>query len=842
MNIHDAHDPLDIEQTVLTLGHGQSATLGHGVQNISYNFKASDVISSPTTISPPLGRLSTERPLRGRQDLIARLQEGSENGRIGGVHVVYGLAGSGKTSVALEIASHAVKSGVHTWWVAGNSASSLAMGMRSLAGTIGATEIEFTRSDPADVLWRRLNGLDQEWLLIVDNVDDPSVLDGNGDFVDGTGWVRPSVAKSGGVLITTRLATPSAWGTWCSMNHTTMLDEDDGAKMLFDYVPSSAGSLDEAKRLVRRLGGLPLAIRLAGLYLAETNSIPWQEPDSIATISDYHHTMDEGLIPGAESRDTLAQAWRLSLQLLDDRGYEFARQTLYLACLFADTVFPFRTVFDPTVLGSCVPFEGINGAVLWRTINALADLGMVDLVHLDLARPSPEYFRVHPMVRDITRIGSPPNADGTTYLEIAAALIHKALIHGGPGQDDEAKTWARWGYLAPHVTALTRLASSPMSTLPVIQELGPVWCSLTDYLVLRAMLADGEELARLSLNATERHSDTQAAGSLHRRLHLALVLQSRTKYQEADSAYLAILHDSELTYGPNSLEFANMRHHYADSLRERGEYEASERVLRQALSVETRLLGDKDEVTLTTRDCLARLLRSKGDLQAALLCYSDVLEARTEILGKDHDDTMYTRHHYAHTLSALGRLDEAEELHRKLLDDQISKSGPNAWAVLNNRHCLSHLLSSRGDIVGALKEVRIALDGRRRIFGDDNPSTLELRSCVASLLRFEEPEAAKLELNSVIEMLQRTLGREHSQTLSARHDLAHTISNSGDSVGAQRAFLEVYNLQLRILGAKHSATRQTKACLDAEKRKASARIGSFPLHGGGKSRGRKKGR
>ncbi|MGN9894873.1 tetratricopeptide repeat protein [Micromonospora sp. L31] len=843
---HNALDPLkDIEQTVLTLGHGQSAALGHGIQNIYYGIHSSSPLpASHITISPPLGRLSKERPLRGRHDLFTGIQGGSGEGRVEGVHVICGLAGSGKTSVALEIAAKSIEAGIQTWWISGNNASSLAMGMRSLASRIGVTDIELTHSDPADALWRRLSQLNQPWLLIVDNVDNPSALDGGGNsFVDGTGWVRPIVGRNGGVLITSRMAAPSVWGSWCSIHQTTMLNVDDGAKMLFDYVPSSAGSIDDARSLSVRLGGLPLAIRLAGLYLAETSGIPWPEPGSIATIAKYQRAMDEGLIPDAESRDVFAHAWHLSLQLLDDRGVRFARQTLYLLSLFAESLFPFRALLHPPTLGEQTPFQGISSAGLWKTINALADLGMVDLVRFDAEQEAPEHLRIHPVVRDVTRIGDPPLADTATYLETAARLVRRAVKDANLETAQDIESWKVWGDLTPHVMLLSRAASSADSTVAAIRELDPAWCTFSDYLIDRGMQADAEELARISIRATEQQLGSQHGVVLHRRFHLALILAQRSKYQEADAVFSALLPDYEQAFGSNSARFLDTRHRYADFLRERGEYAKAERILRVVLAAESDLRGENDPSTLLTKDCLGRILRDKGDLQASLKCYREVLDARTALLGPDHDDTMHTRHHYAHTLANMGQLIEAEELHRQLLDDYISKDGIESPSVLHGRHCLAHLLANRGDLVEAIDQVTIAFEVRRRIYGETHPDTLEVRSCRASLLtKLEQPEAAERELITVIKMLEETLGHEHVQTLSARHELAHAISNAGDSFAAQQAFSRLYALQRRALGPAHAHTRATKYCLEAEKRRASARSGSFPLHGGGKSSGRKKGR
>src|SRR5262249_12127511 len=143
-------------------------------------------------------------------------------------------------------------------------------GLLGLALELGAPsgEAEEARAglrNPAEVLWARLE--DQSgWLLVVDNVDDVDAMMVAGAAVgDGTGWLRSTRAALGGV--TSRVADKTVWGRHSVVHIVGCLPEADGARVLMDLAPH-AGSAQQAAALSARLGGLPLALRHAGSYLA----------------------------------------------------------------------------------------------------------------------------------------------------------------------------------------------------------------------------------------------------------------------------------------------------------------------------------------------------------------------------------------------------------------------------------------------------------------------------------------------------------------------------------------------------------------------------------------------
>ena len=149
--------------------------------------------------------------------------------------------------------------------------------MRALGRRLGGTDAELEHGDAADVIWQRLADKREPWMLVIDNADDPQMLAGAGScLAEGRGWLRPVTGEIGMVLVTSRDGSPASWGSWSRRYRLEMLPADTAAAVLADHAgdhPGLGGEQD-ARLLAARLGGLPLALKIAGSYLAEAAADP----------------------------------------------------------------------------------------------------------------------------------------------------------------------------------------------------------------------------------------------------------------------------------------------------------------------------------------------------------------------------------------------------------------------------------------------------------------------------------------------------------------------------------------------------------------------------------------
>jgi len=311
--------------------------------------------------------------VRGRDDLLARLR-GLAEAPDGLAHVLAGLGGTGKSTVALRAAEDVARSGRPTWWVPATDAESVRAKLLGLASELGAVPGEVAEAlagqrSPADLLWRFLNDR-PGWLLVFDNADDIDALAiDDADVGGGASWIRPST--SGLIIVTSREMDPSAWGRYSELHKVGWLGAETGAQILADLAPAG-GTAKDAAVLSERLGGLPLALHNAGSQLASDFTAQ-------RTFEGYTRALDERFGPmmghgAADDRATVINTWELSLDALAAKGRPQARPLMrILSCLAPGVLIPTR-LLNTAVLGRTCQ-DGPDGAV--EGLDALASVGLI---------------------------------------------------------------------------------------------------------------------------------------------------------------------------------------------------------------------------------------------------------------------------------------------------------------------------------------------------------------------------------------------------------------------------------------------------------------------------------
>ncbi|HEX6452656.1 MAG TPA: FxSxx-COOH system tetratricopeptide repeat protein [Trebonia sp.] len=773
------------------------------------------------TVAPPVGRL--DRAVRGRESLLAALKllVGKPEP---GVHVLHGMGGCGKTTVALEIAAHAAAQGVDVWWVSAADRPTLGAGMREVAACLGAPAdlIERAwsgRTSAIDLLWRLLAGAERPWLLVVDNADEPENLAPAGGYLaDGTGWVRPCTGLPGTVLVTSRDGNHARWGTWCVLHHVGALGEDDAAQVLLDLAGDQAGTRSDAIQLARRLGGLPLALRFAGAYLNATSSYPeWPGTRVVRTYADYQEALDDRFtellddnplgghtVPG--SAVPLGQTWELSLDLLERRGIDKARRLMRLLSCLGEAPVPFLCLLRPDRLTSSDLLAGLTADRLSATLLALGDLGLIQFHTVPDARDelTARTLVVHPLVRDANL----HQEDMADYREAYASLVADLILTACSDlATDDPADWPLWRLLIPHCD----------SPLELIADSGDAEPSSVAH-ALRAAVAGVRHLFRVGwLDQAEailemcQHAATRSgplnADTLAVRSCTAHLRRLRGRLAEAETMMRTVMADTQALFGDGSLESADARYALAELLDYRGRMAKAEEEYRAAFAARRSSLGHHHPQTLAARKGIARMSHQRGRLRAAEEEYRLVLDAYRTSLGDRHLDTLATRLDLARVLHDRGQFSQAEEELRETLVICRAALGPRHPSTLAVRHQLAEVLRDRGLLKEAEAEFRAVLNLRRMAHGEDHPDTVATRYGLAKVLRDRGwPGDAEQEFREVLEIRRKLLGDEHPSTLAVRHGLADLLIERGSLEEAETEFREVYQARREVLGEQHLLT------------------------------------
>lgn len=389
---------------------------------------------SPTEMIPqPVWLVPRRRNcfFTGREEILRQLYA-DEEVVPSGIHIISGLAGIGKTQVALEYAYRFRQHYTVIAWLRAETPATLLEDVSRLARALHLLDVhepEPTHLVGALKVWLETHS---DWLLIFDHVEDLAQLS----------HILPADHVRGKVLVTTRL---QATGYFSHVPLKEMSNAESVLLLLHraKLLPISCHAVQAhseeqslAAQLCHMLGGLPLAIDQAGAYIEETGC-------SVA-----------GYLKRFQSRRTALLSWHSqqssssvvatvrSVRECVERQSLVAGELLSL-CLFLDP----ETIPEVVITSSTMYLgEHIQQAVhdLLRLDEAFAILSASSLLWRD---PETHLLRMHRFIQTVLR----DQLDAEQQcLWVGRAL--QALLHLFPANPHhEVAAWPLCDLLLPHI-------------------------------------------------------------------------------------------------------------------------------------------------------------------------------------------------------------------------------------------------------------------------------------------------------------------------------------------------------------------------------------------------------
>ncbi|MER7789505.1 tetratricopeptide repeat protein [Streptomyces sp. NPDC097640] len=650
---------------------------------IEHHHHAPDWSGPDSVRRPAVGRAPAV--LRDRVGEMDRLRAAVEPGVGNRVYVLHGLGGCGKTAVAYALFHHATgEAGRLGLWVNASDPASLRSGMLAVAADRGATDGELVGArsglrPAADLVWHYLDHSDEPWLLVLDNADTPAILR------DG-GWLRTSPA--GTVVVTTRQAA-AHWWPGAELLQFGVLPREDAALVLRDLAPH-AGSVEDAGEVADRLGRLPLALTLAGGFLAHQVIDPW-------TLADYSRRLDGG-------GSGLSHTWQLSLDALATQGLPEAGRLLSLLACWSSDPLPL-SVLSGAELDPVLPAFRVESA-----LRGLLDHSLTELVSGEM-----RCLRTHGVLLDSVARTTP--ADQREQLSAAAARLLLAAL---PAVPDRGAQEPRVNLLAPHVIALLRRTAnwaSGQSTVEAAAE-----CALR---LVTAVHRAGDYASALSLGSEAVELVTPRLGASHvlvirLRQRVARALFRLGRFEESEALYLHVLEDCERILGPTAPDTLQTCLKLAGPLFNLGREQDGTSLMRRAAEGHTQALGPTHPLTLLARSSLLEVSTRPTDVAAGSALVADCLRE----VGEDHSITLDTQLNYAYALHQGGRSAEALPHIRSAFAEYVRRFGPDYPIALNSRATLSMILAALGQYAEAIEHAENLVERRTGALGPVHPWTL----------------------------------------------------------------------------------------------------------------------
>ncbi|GAB2887921.1 hypothetical protein GCM10022245_24030 [Streptomyces mayteni] len=743
--------------------------------------------------------------LRGRDRVLAAVTgaigqrvRGDDN--VPGVWVLSGLGGCGKTTVALEVAHRLSAAMRHVWWVSAGDRHGLSAALQAVAYQAGAQEGEFGRGHPADVLWRHLDDLVDPWLLVLDNVDDPAVLrTPDRHLAQAVGWLRHPGPSRGTILITSRESRQEQWAPWAHIEAMDVLDVDDAARVLLDLAPK-AGDERAAGELARHLGGLPLALELAGWYLARAAEEVWPSPDTPGTFAAYRDSVDQRLHELAADRDSLLgnderrrraipTTWQLSLDLLKRQGHDAAQTLLWLLSSLGQAPIPL-SLLDPDVLLASGLFEaGTSRSQLGDALGGLFGLRLIKLETMPIdgsesdgsGADDTELRRsidVHPLVRASNRAQTGYHHLLPDLLVPLTELVNRAVTPLIAPED--RADWARWRLLAPHCAApIQALSSGENADVPPEHVIAATQPALRagQYRHGLGLYAEAEHDLRAVVDVRRNRLGAEHPATLDGRLALAYTLHHAGRLREAEAEYLSVAQCAGMVVPAEHRIIQSARGGRARVLSELGDLATAEAELRDVLAMRRRDPRDHHAL-LRTRYSMASVLHLRGRLAQAIAELEEIWqEARrryesahpqllsigtllvralrdggrldeAEEIGitivmayertgrSEHPDALIARHELARVVRDQGRLEEARDRFAEITEAYLRRLGPGHPGASASRHELATVLHQLGQLDAAADHFRAVLATNREHYDVDHRIMWTIRHNLAIVLRY----------------------------------------------------------------------------------------------------------
>ena len=653
-----------------------------GVQYNTYNYLQTQKYTPPLQL--PRRAEHFQDRVTERSWLLAHLQPGQ-------IVTLAGPGGMGKTALVAEILwtlapfdspPAAFPHGIvfHSFY----GRPEAAVALEQLARTFGEDPLP----TPVQAAQRALSG--KHVLLVLDGAEEAENLE-----------QVLAVCASCAVLVTSRRRSDAA--DPALLLDLQRLPQDEAVAVVQAWQAQRQADKPVIERIVQLVGGLPLALRLVGSYLALH---PDEAEDYLAWLEE---DVWQALGQGSTTRKSVPTLLGRSVVRLSAD----AQSALGVIGLFA--LAPFERALVTDILQ-------VAARAASRALLELVDYGL-------LVRVGAFYEVSHPLIhtyaRQVLLAGEVPTQQ-------AALLARLVTVLAEHFPEVDYANWEACERLVPHLQAIAAQLEQ-QSTAQV--EAAALFVQAGRYLRDRARYDQAAPLLQRALAIREQqlgstHPDT--ATSLD---NLAEIYRYQGKYTEAEPLFQRALAIREQQLGPDHPHTATSLNDLAGLYWWQGKYSEAEPLYKRALAIREQQLRPDHPDTASSLHNLGKLYGAQGRYPEAEPLYQRSLAIREQQFGANHPDTAGSLNHLALLYQDQGKYVEAELLLQRALaiyEQQLGPDHPDTATSLND---LAGLYRAQGRYAEAEPLYQRALAIREQQLGPDHPHTATILENYASLLR-----------------------------------------------------------------------------------------------------------
>ncbi|NCC30646.1 MAG: tetratricopeptide repeat protein [Chloroflexia bacterium] len=245
--------------------------------------------------------------------------------------------------------------------------------------------------------------------------------------------------------------------------------------------------------------------------------------------------------------------------------------------------------------------------------------------------------------------------------------------------------------------------------------------------------------------------------------------------------------------------------HYAGELRDwQGDYPGARPYHERALAIRRRTLGPAHPATATSLLHVGEIAHALGDYGVARLHYEQALEIRARLFGDNHPAAAELHNNLGLLLNAMGELDAALPYAERAVAIWEAQAQPirsrQAMAINN----LGYLYRARGTYEAALAHLYRALAIREEVYGPANTFIGVTRNHIGRVYHYQGRLAQAMgELQATLRLFDLAIGREHPITAWTLSNVGMLALETGAFADARRMLEEALAIHRRLLGAEH---------------------------------------
>jgi tetratricopeptide (TPR) repeat protein len=702
---------------------------------------------------PPLAEGYTDRPDTAR-GIVDALVPGVTLALVPGSAFAEGpsnwLGACGKTQIAVIIAESLWRSaGIDALiWISATDRASVLSGYVQASTAAFGIEPAGTAESIAARLLSWLSATDQPWLVVLDDLQDPTDLDGL--------WPE---GPAGRVLVTGTQSSLASGRRGMQVIPVGFFSVREALNCLTERLSVNPAQRQGAIDLIEALGREPLALAQAASVVANSTLAcrdyrdyfarrrqqigvaAGEVPSAAAVTWTLSLGQAESLLPGASVRLML-----VLVALLDGHGIPGAIfSTPAVAGYLGGAVTPFSTAVDPKPA--------------WDALLAIERAGLVSVNRAS----APPTILMNSVLQAAIRLAAPANVQDPAARAAASALIEAWPV-------DEPEPWAA-ASLRVNAASLQNSAPDVLwadgchpallragRSLDEARLVGPAveyWRDLSarcdtklmpghpDALVVAAHLAAAYLAAGYAGEAVHWYQRVLAERGrelapghpaiIAARINLAKALILAAEPGDAVTVLLRAVSECEQFRGPGHPDTLNARDELAAAYQAAGDVAAASRLLSRNLTERERLQGPRDAETMATRDRLAAACLAEGRVKDAISHYKRSLSDRDKVFGRGHPDTLATTANLAAAYQAAGRMPAAMQLSEQCCAESERLLGPDHADTLARLANLAHLYYAVGRVGDAVTLLRDTAARCERVLPYGDPLIEAIHQSLANI-------------------------------------------------------------------------------------------------------------